>query len=163
MRNITGDARRATQDLDFDFIRYSLLEESIRSFIRNNIHYQAEIIGAKRVETPEIPAKAVREIVVNSFAHCRYQKGDCNEITITRSKVRIYNPGGILLNTNPMDFANGKVGSKIRNPLIATVLFKNALIDAFGTGFDRTFKVCAENNVTYDYLNDDFGFTFIFH
>lgn len=34
MRNITGDARRATQDLDFDFIRYSLSEESIRSFIR---------------------------------------------------------------------------------------------------------------------------------
>lgn len=34
MRNITGDARRATQDLDFDYIRYSLSEESIQSFIR---------------------------------------------------------------------------------------------------------------------------------
>ena len=34
MRNITGDVRRATQDIDFDFIRYSLSEDSIRSFIR---------------------------------------------------------------------------------------------------------------------------------
>lgn len=33
MRSISGDARRATQDMDFDFIRYSLSEESIRLFI----------------------------------------------------------------------------------------------------------------------------------
>ena len=34
MRSITGDARRATQDMDLDFIRYSLQDDSIRSFIR---------------------------------------------------------------------------------------------------------------------------------
>ena len=33
MRSITGDARRATQDMDLDFIRYSLREDSIREFI----------------------------------------------------------------------------------------------------------------------------------
>lgn len=33
MRSITGNSRRATQDLDFDFIRYSLSEDSIRAFI----------------------------------------------------------------------------------------------------------------------------------
>ena len=33
MRSITGDARRATQDMDLDFIRYSLEEDSIRRFI----------------------------------------------------------------------------------------------------------------------------------
>ncbi len=39
MRGITGDSRRATQDLDIDFIRYSLSDESIDAFIRklNNI------------------------------------------------------------------------------------------------------------------------------
>ena len=34
MRSITGDARRATQDMDIDFIRYSLSDESIRAFIQ---------------------------------------------------------------------------------------------------------------------------------
>ena len=131
-------------------------------YIQNNIHYQSEIIGTKRVETPEIPIEAVREIIVNSFAHCRYQKGDYNEITITRSAVRIYNPGSILNNADPADFASGKIGSKIRNPLIASALFKNGLIDAFGTGFDRTFRLCAENEVTYEFNNDEYGFTFIF-
>ena len=33
MRSITGSIRRATQDMDLDFIRYSLSEESIRQFI----------------------------------------------------------------------------------------------------------------------------------
>ena len=33
MRSITGDVRRATQDMDIDFIRYSLSDESIDRFI----------------------------------------------------------------------------------------------------------------------------------
>ena len=34
MRSRTGNIRRATQDLDIDFIRYSLAEESIDAFVR---------------------------------------------------------------------------------------------------------------------------------
>lgn len=33
MRSITGSSRRATQDLDLDFIRYSLSDEAIYSFV----------------------------------------------------------------------------------------------------------------------------------
>lgn len=35
MRSKTGNVRRATQDLDIDFIRYSLSEDSIERFIQN--------------------------------------------------------------------------------------------------------------------------------
>lgn len=34
MRSMSGDVRRATQDIDIDFIRYSLSEESIDRFLR---------------------------------------------------------------------------------------------------------------------------------
>ncbi len=34
MRSITGNTRRATQDIDIDFIKYSLSERSIENFIR---------------------------------------------------------------------------------------------------------------------------------
>ena len=34
MRSITGDARRATQDMDIDFIRYSISDDSIQAFIK---------------------------------------------------------------------------------------------------------------------------------
>ena len=137
------------------------IQEGMR-YIESNIRYSARIDGLQRTETPEIPIRAIREIIVNSFAHCRYQKGDSNAITITQSRVTVYNPGGLLHGTEPRDFASGRVGSKIRNPLIAAVLFKNGMIDAFGTGFDRTFKACAENGVEYSYRNDEFGFTFTF-
>ena len=33
MRSLTGDIRRATQDMDIDFIRYSLADEAIQKFI----------------------------------------------------------------------------------------------------------------------------------
>ena len=34
MRSISHDARRATQDMDIDFIRYSLSDDSIRQFVK---------------------------------------------------------------------------------------------------------------------------------
>ena len=34
MRSLSGDARRATQDMDIDFIRYSLSDDSIDLFIK---------------------------------------------------------------------------------------------------------------------------------
>lgn len=37
MRSITGNVRRATEDLDLDFIRYSLEDESIRILFQNRI------------------------------------------------------------------------------------------------------------------------------
>ena len=33
MRSLSGDSRRATQDLDIDFIRYSISDDSIRRFV----------------------------------------------------------------------------------------------------------------------------------
>lgn len=129
------------------------------SYIQNRISYKAEIVGVERIETPEIPIKAIREIVINSFAHSKYDiKGDFNQIIIYRSSIQIYNPGSIYKNLDPMKFASGQVGSKIRNILIASVLYKCGYIDAFGTGFDRTFTLCIKNNIDYEYINDEFGF-----
>ena len=134
------------------------------SYIKNHITYKSDIIGIQRVETPEIPIKAIREILINSFVHRKYNiKEDFNQIVILKSSLRIYNPGGIYKNIDPMKFARSEVGSKIRNVLIASVLYKCGYIDAFGTGFSRTFSLCTKNDVQYEYRNDEFGFTFMFN
>lgn len=133
------------------------------NYIQNKINYKADIIGLTRQEIPEIPIKAIREIVNNAFAHCKYSvKEDNINITLFKSKIRIYNPGSLYRNIDPMKFASGEVGSKIRNLLIASVLYKCGLIDSFGTGFDRTFRLCTQSNIEYEYINDEFGFTFYF-
>ncbi len=41
-------------------------------------------------------------------------------------------------------------------------MYKYGFIDAFGTGFDRTFTLCAKAGVEYKYREDEFGFTFVF-
>ena len=44
--------------------------------------------------------------------------------------------------------------------MIATVLYCDRSIDAFGTGFERVFKMCKRNEYTYS--SNQFGFTFEF-
>lgn len=141
---------------------FECMKEAI-SYIQNHISYKADIVGIQREETPEIPLRAIREILVNSFAHRSYAiEGDYQQYIIYKSSIRIYNPGPIIKNIDPMKFAAGRVGSKIRNALIASTLFKCGYIDAFGTGFERTFTLCIDDNFGYRYTDDDFGFAFIF-
>ena len=138
---------------------FECIDEAVK-YVTNNIRWKAEIRGIERVETPEIPVEAFREIIVNSFAHMKVNPSSSNEIYITPTRVHIYNPGSLVPGTDPQMFANGAQGSMIRNPLIATVLYYNKTIDAFGTGFERVFRLCGENK--YRYSNNQFGFTFEF-
>ena len=135
------------------------IDEAIK-YVTNNIHWQVNIKGAVRVEVPEVPLEALREIIVNSFVHMKINKSSSNEIYITPTKIHIYNPGSLVPGTDPEMFASGEQGSMIRNPLIATVLYYNKTIDAFGTGFERVFHLCKD--IEYSYRNNQFGFTFEF-
>ncbi|MBR4752098.1 MAG: putative DNA binding domain-containing protein [Thermoguttaceae bacterium] len=138
---------------------FECVDEAVK-FVGDNIRWSARIIGMERVETPEIPLEAFREIILNSFAHMRVDETSSNEIYITPTKVHIYNPGGLVPGTTPEMFANREQGSMLRNPLIANVLYCNKSIDAFGTGFERVFQLC--KNTEYLYNNNQFGFTFEF-
>ena len=138
---------------------FECIDEAVR-YVTNNIRWRAEIVRMERVETPEIPIEAFREIIVNSFAHMKVNSTSSNEIYITPSKVHIYNPGPLVPGTDPEMFASGEQGSMIRNPLIATVLYYSRTIDAFGTGFERVFRLCKD--IRYQYSNNQFGFTFEF-
>ena len=139
------------------------IQEAI-SYIQNHISYKSQIIGYQREEIPEIPVRALREIIINAFAHASYAiEGDYISFIVYKSTVQIYNPGSIIKGIDPIKFASGKIGSKIRNILIASTLFKYGYIDAFGTGFDRTFTLCSQENVECSYENNEFGFKFIFN
>ena len=138
---------------------FECIDEAVK-YVTNNIRWSAKIVGMERKEVPEIPLEAFREIILNSFAHMRVNDTSANEIYITPSRVHIYNPGALVPGTNPEMFAKREQGSMIRNPLIATVLYCDRSIDAFGTGFERVFKMC--KNTEYTYSNNQFGFTFEF-
>lgn len=140
---------------------FECIEQTIQ-YIISALNVNAVIKDMKRVEQLEIPVEAIREIVVNSFVHMKVIEGDYNEVTITPSYVRIYNPGAIAMNEDPETFASGTIGSKLRNPLIAMTLYRNKTIEAFGTGFKRVFTLCDSIGVGYSYRTEMLGFAFIF-
>ncbi len=80
MRSITGDTRRATQDMDLDFIRYSLSDESIREFVRKlnciegiTISIDGEIT---ELSQQEYHGKRVNVIIADDTGHSFYSKID---------------------------------------------------------------------------------------
>lgn len=150
--------------IDNRIIKGNIFEliDAAYNYILEHTRWKAEIIGFKRVETPEIPLEAIREIIVNSFAHMRVNNSSFSEIYLTPTKIHIYNPGFMVKGKKPEDFASGENGPIARNPLINTVLYLNKTIDSFGTGFGRVFEVCNEKNIKYNYNNNEFGFYFNF-
>ncbi|MCR4633217.1 MAG: putative DNA binding domain-containing protein [Erysipelotrichaceae bacterium] len=150
-----------------DLFEGNILEciEAGRQFVSRYMNWSADIVGMKRVEVPEIPLEAVREIIVNSFAHMKYH--DCqainNMIYFTPTKLRIINAGGLPQGVRPEDFAEGRKAPLLRNPLIGMTLYKNGTIDSFATGFEKTFRLCRTRRISYEYADNgtDFSFTFI--
>lgn len=141
---------------------YECIDEAMR-FLSSSLKWRARIEGRGRVEEMEVPLEAIREIVVNAFAHAKYSsKSVMHEIIITPSYVRISSPGGLPLGSDPLEFASGEKGPLPRNPLIALSLYRNKTIESFATGFSRTFSLCDEKGIAYKYSNEDNRFSFTF-
>lgn len=132
-------------------------------FIARGINYSVAFNGkAGREEKPEIPAAAVREIVVNAFAHGCYDSNTAFEIDIYKDRVAIYSPGRFPRGYKPEDFAEQTEKPIMLNPKIAEALFRTGRIESFGSGFERTFEACKKAAVEYGYRNMKAGFEFEF-
>jgi ATP-dependent DNA helicase RecG len=140
---------------------YNLVNLAIK-YILDNIKWVVDIGSRKREEKPEIPERAIREIVVNSFAHADYETTPEIEIGIHPSKIEIYNPGSFPDDLTPYDFINKNMSSIKRNKLILDVLFRSKDVEKAGTGFQRVNEICNENGVTWNYRLEAYGFFFEF-
>jgi len=104
------------------------------SFIMSAINWNVAISGnSKRSEEPEIPQAAIREMVVNAFAHGCYYTNTTFAIEVFRDKVMIYSPGTFPIGFIPEDFANNAAEPIMLNPKIVNILFKAAVIESFGS------------------------------
>ncbi len=140
---------------------YNLVSEGIK-YIYKNINWNVVIGNRKRTEVPEIPEKAIREIVVNSFAHAKYGHGFLNEINIFPNEIEIYNQGSFPENYIPKDFIEKKISSMKRNPLILDVLFRSKDVEKSGTGLSRVNDLCKKEKIDWAFEKINNGFKFIF-
>lgn len=140
---------------------YSLVNNAI-DYVLNRINWRSEIGSRKRNEIPEIPEQALREIIVNAFAHADYEVWPEIEVGIHPGKIEIYNPGTFPDELTPLDFISKNLPSYKRNRLILDVLFRSKDVEKSGTGFQRVNEFCTMQNVSWNYRKEAYGFFFEF-
>lgn len=150
--------------LDINRIKGNIIEliDKAAEYVKEHIRWKADIVGMKRVETPEVPIKALREIICNSFAHARYNASTEHEIDVHPSKIVIYNPGEFPIGYKPEDFVSGNLPSIERNPLILDTLYLSDDVESYGSGLKNVYQECSACNVEVSYKTLREGFSFIF-
>ncbi|HJJ35588.1 MAG TPA: putative DNA binding domain-containing protein [Methanocorpusculum sp.] len=118
--------------------------------------------GIHRIETPEVPVVALREAVINSFAHARYDSAVQHEIDIYSNRISIINPGSFANSHEPRDFVTRDLHSYLRNEMIARILYLCKDVETFGSGLRKIYSLCDAAGVPVTYVNTETDFTFEF-
>lgn len=141
----------------------TLIDAAVKYVIKN-IRWRVEPSGdgIHRSEIPEIPVNALREAIVNSFVHARYDLPVQHEVSIFSDRIAITNPGSFANDFTPDDFYKKDIHSYLRNETIAHTLYLSKGIEAFGSGLKRIYSLCEPRKVGLSYINNDTDFTFVF-
>lgn len=142
---------------------FELINESM-NFVIKNIRWKVIIDGesSQRREVPEIPLVALREVIINSFAHARYDGNVQHEIDIYSNRISITNPGSFANEFTPNDFFYRDLKSYLRNQSIADVLYLCKDVETCGHGLKKVYRLCKEAKVDISYINNENDFTIEF-
>ena len=142
---------------------FELIDEAV-TYIIKNIRWRVEMSGdgIHRKEIPEIPVDAIREAVINSFAHARYDLSVQHEIDIFSNRISICNPGSFANEFEPIDFYTRDIRSYLRNEVIAKTLYLCKDVETFGSGIRKIYTLCNEAGVDVSYINEETAFTLEF-
>ena len=142
---------------------FNLIDEGL-SYLRRHMDWRVELgeDDLTREEIPEVPVEALREVVVNSFAHANYRGETEHEIDITPTEIEIYNPGEFPENLTPEDFAYNRMRSIPRNKKILDILFRSKSVEIQGSGLKKTYALCQKAGIDISYRRSDYGFSFVF-
>jgi ATP-dependent DNA helicase RecG len=133
-------------------------------YIRRNTRWRVVRDGSpQRMEIPEVPMDAVREALLNSYAHRDAGIPQTNEIAIYSDRIEIYNPGTFPEGLTPEDYINGSEASVQRNPLLANIMYYSRDIEKFGSGLHKIAKECEGAGVKYGFKCGKLGFSVIFY
>lgn len=138
---------------------FSLVAEA-EAYILNNTRRAFVIDGSSmhRREVPEVPRAAVREALLNAFAHREYEDDAAVQVDIFWDRVDIYSPGLFPPGYGPDDYTSGaETASKPRNRLIANTLYRSGDIETYGTGLQRIGHACAAAGVPFSVTQSAHG------
>jgi ATP-dependent DNA helicase RecG len=129
----------------------NVLERLYQKYIIKNITFE----GMYRIETPEYPTIALREMLLNSMVHRSYM-GSFTQMRVYDDKINLWNEGGLPEGIT-LEMLKQSHTSKPRNLLIADVCFKGGLIDAWGRGTVNIIDECKAAGLPEPELAERFG------
>lgn len=112
--------------------------ERIVEFINVRNSEQEMEIGMFRISIPEFDKRAVREAIINAFAHRDYTRLGRVLIQMEGDGLTISNPGGFIEGVNYENILT--VEPHGRNPVLADALKRIGLAERTGRGVDRIFE-----------------------
>lgn len=136
-----------------------------RTYILNNTRRRFVINeSGPRTELPELPTRAVKEALMNAYAHCDWTRGGCVQIDIYYDTVEILSLGWFVEGQDPEEHLSGEsVSSQGRNKLIAQTMYRSGDIEAYGTGIPRMRDLCDGVGVHIEYIKVPEGTKLVFH
>lgn len=133
--SMTNSKTLATRDFSGTIIEQV---EAAFDFVLQRLSRSSVVKGLRRVETLEIPEKALREVLINTIAHRNYHLASPIKIAIFPDRIEVYSSGDF---PGPLTNQNLLMGlSFIRNDAICKTLKEMGLIEAFGIGFTTLFE-----------------------
>ena len=114
------------------------LIEKLLDFVHQNTEHPTRIIGIHNVELDEYPVEAVREALVNAFAHRDYEDTSRKiQLNIFPDRLIVASPGYPPKPVTLAKLRKGDYESCRRNPVIAECLAAFSMMEQRGTGFER--------------------------
>ena len=158
--DVFEEMRTVQQDLTFDeaavaFKRYKVdfSEDKYIALGLRNIHDDqytnlalcnrtvSTIKGVVRTDKQDYPEEAIREALLNALVHRDYSFSGSIIINVNDSKMEFISLGGLLPGLSTEDIRLGV--SQPRNKKLAEIFHRLRLIESYGTGIRRIFKLYA--------------------
>lgn len=115
-----------------------VIEDSLR-FLNLHLMRRHEIRDLEPEVKPELPALALREVMVNAVAHRDYTIWAPIRLIVYDDRVEVRTPGGL---PNTVTLEALRIGTHVlRNPMIYNVLLRVGLVTDAGSGIPRMIRL----------------------
>lgn len=98
--------------------------------------------GLERLEKSDYPAEAIREALLNAVVHRDYSYSGSIIINVNENEIEFISIGGLINGLSLEDIRNGI--SQPRNHKLAEIFHRLRLIEAYGTGIRKIYRLYAE-------------------
>ncbi len=127
------------------------------TFVMSRIDQRVgERIHSARVDvTPELPAQAVREAIVNAVVHRDYADNGSVQVMLFKDRLEVWNPGKLPHGMTIEDLS-GVHRSRPVNPVLANPVYLTGYIEQMGTGTTDILERCKNAGLrTPEFIQDE--------